>query len=155
MPSDFPLLKQVFRTVAAIAGINIPDEALSVESFPAPHIPPSLPNGKMTVYVFEWKGQCLKIGKVGAKSNARYTSQHYSASSSNSNLAKSLCSPIAKIELGLLDISESNVGAWIKSNTDRTNFLLDAEYGIPVLNLLESFLQCQLRPRFEGFDTQR
>jgi hypothetical protein len=47
------------------------------------------------------------------------------------------------------------VGAWIKTNVDRTNYLLDAERGIPVLTLLESFLQCRLRPRFEGFESQR
>ena len=107
----------------------------------------------MAVYEFLWRDVCLKVGKVGPNSQARYTSQHYSPSSSNSNLAKSIVS--ARADLGVPDITESNVGAWIKSNVDRVNFLLDAEWGIPVLTLLESFLQCRLRPRFEGLESQR
>ena len=107
----------------------------------------------MAVYVFEWKGQCLKVGKVGPNSQARYTSQHYGPSSSNSNLAKSVLG--GRDELGISAVSKSNVGAWIKNNVDRTNYLLDSECGIPMLTLLESFLQCRLKPRFEGFESQR
>ncbi len=148
-----PLIED-FRKVAGLAGVSVPNSALSVERLPAPHKPPpALPKGKMAVYVFAWKGQCLKVGKVGPNSQARYTSQHYGASSSNSNLAKSILS--ARDELMLSTLSESNVGAWIKANVDRTNFLLDASCGVPVLTLLESFLQCRLRPRFEGFESQR
>jgi len=153
IPDTQPLIDD-FGKIAGLDGISIPDNALSVESLPAPHKPPSsLPKGKMAVYVFTWKGQCLKVGKVGPNSQARYTSQHYSASSSNSNLAKSILA--APGELMLSAVSESNVGAWIKANVDRTNFLLDASCGVPVLTLLESFLQCRLRPRFEGFESQR
>lgn len=71
----------------------------------------------------------------------------------NIKLQKSIMA--ARKELGLLNISESDVGAWIKSNVDRVNLLLNSECGIPVLTLLESFLQLRLRPRFEGFDSQR
>jgi len=35
------------------------------------------------------------------------------------------------------------------------NFILDASLGVHVLNLLEAFLQCRLRPEFEGFASQR
>ena len=153
LPDPQPLIED-FRKVAGLAGVSVPKNALSVEKLPAPHKPPSvLPKGKMAVYVFAWRGQCLKVGKVGPNSQARYTSQHYGASSSNSNLAKSILS--VRDELTLSAVSESNVGAWIKANVDRTNFLLDASCGIPVLTLLESFLQCRLRPRFEGFESQR
>ena len=152
-PDPQPLIDN-FRKVVGLAGVSVPSNALSIERLPAPHKPPSaLPKGKMAVYVFAWKGQCLKVGKVGPNSQARYTSQHYGPSSSNSNLAKSILG--GRNELGLSDVSESNVGAWIKANVDRTNFLLNAECGIPVLTLLESFLQCRLRPRFEGFESQR
>ena len=153
LPDPQPLIED-FRKVAGLAGVSVPNNALSVERLPAPHKPPSaLPKGKMAVYVFAWKGQCLKVGKVGPNSQARYTSQHYGASSSNSNLAKSILA--ARDELMLSAVSETNVGAWIKGNVDRTNFLLDASCGVPVLPLLESFLQCRLRPRFEGFESQR
>jgi hypothetical protein len=140
--------------VVELAGVNLHRNTLSFETLPAPHKPPSsLPKGKMAVYVFFWKGECLKIGKVGPNSQARYISQHYSPSSSKSNLSKSIIA--AREKLGLFGVSESIVGSWIKDNVDRVNFLIDLECGIPVLTLLESFLQCRLRPRFEGFESQR
>ena len=143
-----------FRKVAELAGVRVSDNALSVESLPAPHKRPiALPKGKMAVYVFVWQEQCLKVGKVGPNSQARYTSQHYLPSSSNSNLAKSILS--ARDTLEFAAVSELNVGSWIKANIDRLNFLLDASCGVPVLTLLESFLQCRLRPMFEGFKSQR
>ncbi|MBO3705456.1 MAG: hypothetical protein J5X21_03495 [Candidatus Accumulibacter sp.] len=151
---DLTVLLDDFRKVVGLAGMSLPPAALSVEILPAPHKPPSaLPSGKAAVYVFVWNGHCLKVGKVGPKSQARFTSQHYSPASSNSNLAKSLVAGHEK--LGLSGITESNVGAWIKANVDRVNFLLSVECGIPVLTLLESFLQCRLSPIFEGSGSQR
>jgi hypothetical protein len=151
---DLNVLLEDFRKVLALAGVSLPPEALSFEALPAPHKPPSeLPSGKMAVYVFIWNGVCLKVGKVGPKSQARFTSQHYNPASSNSNLAKSLVAGQEKI--GLSDITESNVGAWIKTYVDRVNFFLSEESGIPVLTLLEYFLQCRLNPKFEGFESQR
>lgn len=143
-----------FRKVASIAGVDTGDAGLSVQYQPAPHRPPSaLPNGKSAVYVFMWGDECLKVGKAGPKSQARYVSQHYIPSSSQSNLAKSLLQ--ARDRLGLADLTESTVSHWMKANTIRYNFLLDSSLGIHVLTLLESFLQCRLRPRFEGFESQR
>lgn len=147
---DLSVPLEDFRKVVALAGVSLPPAALSFETLPAPHKPPSaLPSGKAAVYVFVWNGHCLKVGKAGPKSQARFTGQHYSPASSNSNLAKSLVAGHGK--LGLSGITESNVGAWVKTNVDRVNFLLNAESGVRVLTLLESFLQCRLNPIFEGF----
>jgi hypothetical protein len=154
MVTDPQALIEDFGRVVDLAGVSVPRKSISIERLPAPHkAPASLPKGKIAVYVFDWKEQCLKVGKVGPNSQARYTSQHYWPSSSNSNLAKSILT--YRDTLGLSSVSETNVGSWIKTNVDRTNFLLDAECGIPLLTLLESFLQCRLRPRFEGFESQR
>jgi hypothetical protein len=142
-----------FHQVASIAHVALPKGSLSVEALLAPHQPRPLPKGKSAVYVFVWGDQCLKVGKVGPKSQARYTSQHYSPACSNSNLAKSILS--ARDELGLTDVTDASVSDWIKENTDRYNFLLDASLRVDVLTLLEAFLQCRLQPRFEGFDSQR
>lgn len=143
-----------FLRTAALAGIRIEPTQLTVEELPAPHrSPSSLPSGRMAVYVFHLGDECLKVGKVGPKSQARYTSQHYLPASSQSNLAKSLLAH--REELGLDDLDAFTVGAWMKANLDRRNFILDAALGVPVLTLLESFLQCRLRPRFEGFASQR
>ena len=154
MIPDMKILVGDFIKVAHVAGANLAESDLTIQILPAPHHPPSsLPHGKMAVYIFFWNEKCLKVGKVGSNSNARYTSQHYNPRSSNSNLAKSIS--LSKDKLGLTDISEANVGTWIRSNTDRINILLGSHHGIPVLTLLESFLQCRLRPYYEGFESQR
>lgn len=143
-----------FCSVARLAGVSITDNSVTAEISPKPHIPPTeLPRGKMAVYVFFWGNLCLKVGKVGPNSQARYTSQHYNPASCNSNLAKSILKK--GFEHGLPSLSDKNVGSWIKSETDRVNFLLDQALGIPVLSLMESFLQCKLRPMFEGFESQK
>ena len=152
MLADPKRLIKEFCKVASIAGIRIPANALTFNPLGAPHKPSHLPRGKMAVYVFSLSGQCLKVGKVGPRSNARFVSQHYSPRSSKSNLAKSLlgCS-----DLALPGFSETTAKVWIQANVDRTDCLLDETCGIPVLTLLESFLQCRLKPRFEGFKSQR
>ena len=38
----------------------------------------------------------------------------------------------------------------MKENTDRLNFVIDESRGKSALSLLEAFLQCRLRPCFEG-----
>jgi hypothetical protein len=143
-----------FYAVARLAGIELANGAIMIERLPAPHVPPTrLPKGKMAVYVFSKGPDILKIGKVGAKGQARYISQHYSPGSSNSNLAKSI---LAEREpLGITQIDDGSIGRWIKENIDRVNLLMDEQIGVPVLTLLETFLQCRLKPRYEGFKSQR
>lgn len=143
-----------FREVAHLAGIALPDGAIAIEKLAAPHVPPTrLPGGKMAVYVFSKGEDILKVGKVGAKSQARYTSQHYNPGSAMSTLAASILAD--RDRLGLAHIDEAAVGPWIKENIDRVNFLMDERVGVPVLSLLESFLHCRLKPRYEGFKSQR
>jgi hypothetical protein len=93
------------------------------------------------------------VGKVGSKSKARFTSQHYNPKSSVSNLAKSVLGDSEK--LGLTNVNESNVGDWIKKHCHRINFFVDVSCGISVVTLLEVFLQCRLNPRYEGFLSQK
>lgn len=143
-----------FREVARLAGISLPEGAITIEKLAAPHVPPTrLPAGKMAVYVFTNGGEVLKIGKVGANSQPRYTSQHYNPGSCRSNLAKSMLAD--REGLGLAHVNDAAMGSWIKQNIDRVNFLMDERIGVPVLSLLESFLQCRLNPRYEGFKSQR
>lgn len=143
-----------FKKAAEISHIMISCQDIHVEEQKAPHSPPSLlPEGKMAVYVFFLGEECLKVGKVGPRSHARYVSHHYNPNSSKSNLARSILDD--RNELGLSYLDERTIGEWIKKNTDRINFIVDSGLGIHVLTLLESFLQCRLRPRFEGFASQR
>ncbi len=143
-----------FRQVAALAGVDLDESAVEVEVLKAPHRPPGrLPTGKMAVYLFSYGTSVLKIGKAGPNSGARYTSQHYNAASAASTLAGSLLK--GGNEIGVTSLTVESAGEWIKTNTDRINFLMKVECGVPTLTLLESFLQCRLKPRFEGFASQR
>ena len=110
-------------------------------------------DSKMAVYVFSKGPDVLKVGKVGAKSQARYTSQHYNLRSAMSTLAASILSD--REQLGLAHVDEASIGQCIRENIDRVNFLMDKRFGISVLTLLESFLQCRLKPRYEGVKSQR
>ena len=143
-----------FIQVSTLAGVTLSEDEIILEILPYPHSrPKELPSGKMAVYIFLLGDQCLKIGKAGPKSKARYTSQHYNPNSSRSNLAKSILK--GKEQLGLDNIDETSVRKWIKDKTDRINILIDEKCGIPILSLLESFLQCRLKPKFEGFESQK
>lgn len=143
-----------FRKVTELAGVTLLPNALSISRAHAP----KLPHGKMAVYVFTHKdGTCLKVGKAGPRSHARFTSQHYLPSSCKSNLAKSLI-----FDSTYPEVTEANVGEWIRHEVDRVNVFLDIkctstdpQTGIFVLTLLESFLQCRLNPKYEGFKSQR
>lgn len=143
-----------FATVARLAGVMLAAGEIRIEALPAPHAPPTrLPAGAMAVYVFTHGSDVLKVGKVGPKSQARYTSQHYNPGSAQSTLAASMIADAERLGLGEDDMAE--IGGWIRTNVDRVNILVPAHLGVPVLTPLESFLQCRLRPRYEGFKSQQ
>lgn len=142
-----------FSTAAALAGVPIPASEIEIVELGAPHRrPSSLPKSKIAVYVFIYGDRCLKVGKAGQRSAARYCSQHYGMNAP-STLAKSLLANQSRI--GISGLNEGNVGEWICQNTNRVNFLLPSSYGIFPLSLLEAFVQCRLNPEFEGFESQR
>lgn len=142
-----------FSLAAEIAGIKTDKKQIELEILRAPHKPPSkLPSDKMAVYIFMLGDQCLKVGKAGPKSQARYTSQHYGFNAP-STLAKSLA--MDKARLNIASLNDNEIGNWIKTTTDRFNILIDRELGADVLNFLEAFMQCALKPKYEGFKSQR
>jgi len=151
--SNVEQIARDFTTVARLAGVELPDGSILVEVLSAPHVSPTkLPAGKMGVYVFAKGGETLKVGKVGAKSNARYTSQHYNPGSAVSTLAASILSDAGAHSLTGDDIVD--VGNWIRTHVDRVNFLIDKRFGRHVLALFETFVQCRLNPKYEGFKSQ-
>lgn len=151
---DTELLLEDFLAVANIAQVRINRDQISVEILPAPHRPPRrLPAGKMAIYVFVYGDTTLKVGKVGSNSQARYISQHYNGGSAPSTLAASLLKRGG--EIGVTNLDNARVSEWIKSQTDRINFVVDSEVGIDGLSLFESFLHCRLKPVFEGLSSQR
>ena len=113
-----------FRTVARLAGVELSSDAITIENLSAPHRPPTrLPPGKMAVYVFLRGADVFKVGKVGARSQARYTTQHYNPGSAMSTLAASILADRERLKL--TNVDEANIGRWIRENVDRVNFLMD------------------------------
>lgn len=117
-----------------------------------PHQPSVLPSNKMGVYTFWYNDVALKIGKTGSKSNARFLSQHYNPHSAKSTLAASI---LEDTEMQNLNITETNVGDWIKQHCRRIDILLDADLGIFTLELVEAALHYKYEPKYEGFLAQR
>ena len=99
------------------------------------------------MYVFSDKEQVLKVGRAGQNSQPRYVSHHYNLSAP-STLAKFILNDEEKRHKH--NLNEDNVSDWIKDRTDRVNFLVDADMGKWILNLLEAFIQCRLHPIYEG-----
>lgn len=152
-PSPKEIVEE-FRQVVGLAGVMIGVSEIETQILQARHHPPShLPKGKMAVYVFNYGTTTLKVGKAGSKSNARYTSQHYNAGSAPSTLAATLLKSGA--DIGIDTLTTETVGPWIKKHTTRLNFLLNADYGSAVLTLFEAYVQCRLKPKFEGFASQQ
>ena len=145
------LLLSDFVTAATHGGIELAPDAIYTEILPMPHQPPSsLPKGKSAVYIFSTNHCVLKVGQAGPKSNARYTSQPYNPDSAQSTLASSLLKD--QVRWQGHNLNEENVPDWIKKNTHRVNYLLNAD--VPkskwVRTLLEAFVQCRFPPVYEG-----
>jgi hypothetical protein len=135
--------------IAVLAGAEFIADTITVEITAKPHRSPTkLPAGTIAVYAFFLDGQALKVGKVGRKSAAHYTSQHYNAGSAMSTLAASILANARRV--GADGIDSPAIGDWIRTHTDRVNLLMPASLGLPILALLESFLHVRWKPVFEG-----
>lgn len=137
-----------FETVTQLANMPMCREEFELELLEAPHKPPSsLPSGKVAIYGFWGDGEWLKIGMVGAKSQARYTSQHYSIGGAPSTLVASLFNDPHMRDV--VDFNIESPGDWIRSSCSRVNILISAQHSRQMLALLEAFLHVRLRPRYE------
>jgi len=149
---------EAFLKVSDLAHVPIASAQVRYELLPAPHRRPSnLPPGLQAVYAFLIADRCLKVGKAGHKTAARFTSQHYGMNAP-STLAKSilanrqlLTAALALERRGEVErLDEATIGAWIERSTSRFHVFLPAQCGALPLALLESFVQCRLNPIFEG-----
>src|SRR6185436_12772930 len=82
-------LKAAFVQVAQLARVPIDIRSLHYECLPAPCGRPGWRPHTQVVYAFFIDDRCLKVGKAGPKSKARFTSQHYGVSVP-STLARSI-----------------------------------------------------------------
>lgn len=143
--------------VDALALTGWPCE-LRTELLPAPHRQPALPRAWGAVYAFALSsaatseagaGMVLKVGRVGANSDARFRSQHYTTST-GSSLAKSLLKHrIVWPWLGIDNLDSSTVKPWMLSSLDRLHIFVPATSPV-VLAPLEMYVRARIGSVFEG-----
>lgn len=139
-----------------LAHVPLPPGSLRIELLGAPHQRPTLPPDTQAVYAFFLGDVCLKVGKAGPLSGARFTSQHYGLNAP-STLARSLLTRCGDLEglvsAGRLEelaaLDAGTIGPWLERNTSRVSVFLPGEAGREVLSLAEAFLQCRWKPVYE------
>lgn len=141
-----------FTQVSMLAGMPLSEAQIKHEVVIPPHQKLVLPPKMAAVYVFSLSSNpsiVLKVGKAGAKSLARFASQHYLPLSCKSNLAKSISTErdVCRV-LGIPDVDQTSAGQWLRTHTDRDHFFI--EQNTAALSLFECFLHCRLKPLFEG-----
>jgi len=152
---DVQSLIRDFIQVSQLAGISLEASDIETQVLVAPHKRTGLPKSKAAVYVFFYGETCLKVGKVGANSAARFRSQHYLPSGAMSNLAKSLCLDFTTEQSRFFHpelrsgFDAESVADWMLTNLSRVHFFVDANAPTGTVRLLEVFLQCRLQPIFE------
>ena len=143
------VLLEDFNRIMVLSDIDDSSISIKFERLKAGQHLPKFRAGNMVIYVFMFNGETLKVGKAGPRSKARFCSQHYSSKAAKSTLASSL---LKDQDFAFkYSLNELNVGQWLKDSTERWSFFIEEKHGIYVLNLLESFLHCRLKPRYEGF----
>ena len=146
--------KRLIQKASFALGKEIDADKYEIVDLGIPHIPQSLPDGKMGIYTFLYKDkdQFLKIGKAGPKSGARFLSQHYNPKSAKSTLAASL---IRDNDMKKFELNEVNVKKWIKDNCRRIDIIMDEELGSFTLELVEAILHYFYKPKYEGYNSQQ
>ena len=143
----------LIESVSSAAGKSLEKSCYEIIDRGVPHAPPTqIPDGKMAIYCFIFKGRFLKIGKANAKSSARYCYQHYNPKSANSTLASSI---LNDVYFANYQLNESNIGEWIKNKCHRVDVLLNKYGGLFTLDFIEKTLQYCYAPKYEGFKSQR
>ena len=123
---------------------------------PVPHEPYPLPKNSSAVYVFICGSHCLKVGKAGPKSKARFNSHHYYFSTTKSSLAKSIIlhknvlkEALENSSNDIIDnLNAENIREWLLNNTSRLDFMFSSTDKY-LLNLLESYVQYKFHPLYE------
>lgn len=139
---------QLLANAAFNAGYNLNPNDLQLLKWNAgihTHIPLELPQNTAAVYIFEWNGTYLKVGKVNSNSNARYQYHHYDCNSSRSNLSKSISNDVEMTPI----IGAIPPGEWIKENTTRFNILIPNSLGKNFVHFAEAFFILKCNPKYE------
>jgi hypothetical protein len=162
MITDPEILLQEFIDATHRQGLPGAGSQIRHEVLHSPHRQPGrLPMGYGATYAFSLSAaygstcpaganRVLKMGKVGANSSPRFSSQHYLPNSNGSTLAKSLLNErILWTYLGIEDLDMSTVKAWMLEHLERDHFYVPlSDAGVE--RELERYLRGRLGPVFEG-----
>jgi hypothetical protein len=161
MMIDLDILVADFTASADGAGVDGWPCPLRTQILRAPHVQPALPDGHGAVYAFALgatagqsaacgAGTVLKVGRVGARSDPRFRSQHYNPRSAGSTLANSLLAyRIMWPWLGIDQLDENDVKSWMLSNLDRFHIFVPDGHPM-VLASLEIYTRARVGSVFEG-----
>jgi hypothetical protein len=125
---------------------------------PPPHSSLRLPTKQCACYVFSLTSnskspagpnRVLKVGRIGPNSAPRFVSQHYNPDSAGSNLAGAIANNSLLWDYIGLDGPVPDYGQWIKYNTDRDHFFMDAQH-VNLTSFLEVYLKAICGPIYEG-----
>ena len=123
------------------------------------HIPTTLSASEKGVYVFLYGNYCFKVGKAGAKSQARWNSHHYNLDKTTpSTFPKSIKKDVTRFKrffpvekhTEIDSLTPDNVKNWVRNNISRMEFKISSSESDYALNFLESLLQFRLMPEYEG-----
>lgn len=147
---DIKHTMEYIEKVTQELGYSLPKKSYYFEDAGCPHRQSSLPKGYAAIYIFvyesEVKCEYLKIGKANAKSNARFSSQHYGFNA-KSTLAKAICGDDEFCKMG---INQENIKEWMLNNLHRVNIFISTEQGKATTELVEAMLHYKFRPKYEG-----
>jgi hypothetical protein len=144
-PTDISILSQVSKKI----GFEIDHKELIIEHLKKgkDHAPKKLKTGYFAVYMFKYRREYLKVGKVsGTMNNDRFYQHHYIEKAANSNLAKSI---LSDTELSL-KLNNRDIREWICNETHRFNILIPKKYGASFVHFVEAFFILRCNPRYEG-----
>jgi len=121
----------------------------------------SIPYNHSAIYTFFLNDSCLKVGKAGLNSNARFKTQHYKyKSAKSSSLPKALINQIDNNKLYPHVFENTNdcynkLNFWIKENTIRQDIFIEfngdnKKHHNYFVNFCEAFFILRLKPLFEG-----
>jgi len=156
LPDATSLIEEFVADLRVSLDVVVDRSGISHDSWKAPHQPRDPPSGCGAVYVFSLSlmtharagaGRVLKVGKAGPNSNARFRYQHYAPGSAMSTLAGAIENN--RLLWGYVGYpgKATDVGTWIKENTDRDNFYFKNE---DLIGRFEVYAKARLGPAFEG-----
>jgi hypothetical protein len=156
LPDAASLIQEFVADLRAYQGLVADASGISHDAWKAPHKARDLPSGSGAVYVFSLSstsqasagaGRVLKVGKAGPKSNPRFRYQHYAPGSAMSTLSGAIeNNPLLWGYIGYTG-KQTDVGTWIRENTDRDNFYFKNE---DLIGRFEVYAKARLGPVFEG-----